>query len=88
MALTDDQLLDFDPDRLAHFDLDEARQTLAGEHGDIFRAQLVAAPWINGWRERTVEYDRRPGKRRSRRTTPRAGTRRCENSSHTCATAI
>lgn len=54
MALTDDELLDFDHDRLAHFNLGDARQQLA-ESRDAFRSQLVAARWLDGWRERMGE---------------------------------
>ena len=32
-------------------DAGDARRLL-GEHGDVFRAQLVAARWIDGWIER------------------------------------
>jgi hypothetical protein len=53
MSLTDEDLFDFDQDRLAHFDLKSARSQLA-EHSDAFRAQLVAAQWIEGWRERAA----------------------------------
>lgn len=48
MALSDEQLLDFDASRLASFDLADARQTLE-EQGEVFRAQLVAARWIDYW---------------------------------------
>ncbi len=41
--LTDDELLDFDPTRLADFSGKEARQTLASDSRDVYRAQLVAA---------------------------------------------
>jgi hypothetical protein len=58
MALSDDQLLDFDSSNYAKYDESKAREALAGEHGEVFRAQLVAARWIDGWRERTVEHDR------------------------------
>jgi hypothetical protein len=54
MALTDDQLLDFDASRYASYDDGKARETLAGEHGDTYRAQLVTAHWIEGWRQRTL----------------------------------
>jgi hypothetical protein len=54
MALTDDQLLDFDAGRYASYDEGRARETLAGENGDAYRAQLVAARWIEGWRRRTL----------------------------------
>ena len=48
MPLTDDELLDFDASRLADYDPAKARQALA-EHGDVFRAQLVTAYWIEQW---------------------------------------
>jgi hypothetical protein len=57
MPLTDDQLLDFDAARYASYDEAKARETLAGEHGDAYRAQLVAARWIDGWRLRTLAED-------------------------------
>lgn len=44
-------MLDFDESRLAHFDRRSAQKALA-EQADAFRAQLVAAHWIEGWRER------------------------------------
>ena len=54
MALTDDQLLDFDAGTYASYDEAKARDALAGENGDAYRAQLVAARWIEGWRRRTL----------------------------------
>ena len=57
MALTDDQLLDFDAEKYASYDEGKARETLAGEHGDAYRAQLVAARWVEGWRRRTLTSD-------------------------------
>jgi hypothetical protein len=54
MALSDDQLLDFDSGQYATYDEAKARDALAGEHGDAYRAQLVAARWIDGWRRRTL----------------------------------
>jgi hypothetical protein len=50
MALTDDELLDFDEDRLQHYSAGAGGRLLA-EHGDVYRAQLVAARWIDSWRE-------------------------------------
>jgi hypothetical protein len=50
MALSDDDLLSFDHDRLAHFDADDARKALA-EQRDAYRSQLVAARWIDFWLE-------------------------------------
>jgi hypothetical protein len=57
MALSDDQLLDFDASHYANYDEAKARETLAGEDGDAYRAQLVAARWIEGWRRRTLAQD-------------------------------
>jgi hypothetical protein len=61
MALTDDQLLDFDASRYAAYDEAKARDLLGGENGDAYRSQLVVARWIEGWRERTLAQDE-PGK--------------------------
>jgi hypothetical protein len=52
--LSDEQLFDFDQDRLVHFDLADAKQDLA-KQGEAFRPQLVMARWIEGWRERMAE---------------------------------
>ena len=57
MALTDDQLLEFDAGTYASYDEAKARDTLASEHGDAYRAQLVAARWMEGWRRRTLDED-------------------------------
>ena len=54
MPLADDELFDFDHSRLVNFDLESARRQLA-ENGDSFRAQLIAALWIEGWRRRAAE---------------------------------
>lgn len=48
MALTDEELLDFDKSGLVDYDPAKARQAL-DEHGDVFRAQLIAARWIEQW---------------------------------------
>jgi hypothetical protein len=55
MTLTDDQLLDFDPSTVSDFEPAKAERALA-EQGDAFRPQLVAARWIDFWRE-AVERD-------------------------------
>lgn len=55
MALTDDELLAFDGNRLSTYDEGGARERLAGEHGDLYRNHLVIARWIEGWRERMSE---------------------------------
>lgn len=52
MALPDNELLDFDFDRLDSFDPAIAAETLAGSNGDLYRSQLVVARWSDGWRER------------------------------------
>jgi|GEM_PF-870487 len=57
MALTDDELLDFDSSNYDTYDEGKARETLAGEHAEIFRSHLVAARWADGLREATVEHD-------------------------------
>ena len=57
MALSDDQLLDFDAGNYASYDEAKARDILAGEDGDAYRAQLVAARWVEGWRRRTLAED-------------------------------
>jgi hypothetical protein len=54
MPLTDNELFDFDHGRLADFNADEARKRLAEDDGS-YRAQLVAARWIEGWRQRAAE---------------------------------
>jgi hypothetical protein len=59
MPLTDEELLDFDHSRLAHFDLAAAKGQLAEDDG-VFRAQLVAARWIEGWRNRMAEDELSP----------------------------
>jgi hypothetical protein len=51
MTLSDNELLDFDESGLAMADAGDARRLLH-EHGDVFRAQLVAARWIDGYLER------------------------------------
>lgn len=45
MALTDDDLLDFDTKRLGGL-----------EFGDAFRYQLIAARWIQQWADRLEEH--------------------------------
>jgi hypothetical protein len=54
MPLTDDELFGFDHSRHADFDAAAAKRRLA-EQGGAYRAQLVAARWIDGWRERMEE---------------------------------
>ncbi len=63
MTPSSDELLDFDRDRLAGFDPAKAEENRA-RYGDVYRAQLVAGWWIEGWRERATEDDG-PGNVRS-----------------------
>jgi hypothetical protein len=56
MHLSDEELFDFDHGRLAHFDLHAAEDILRSK-GNIYRAQLVPARWIEGWRERVAADD-------------------------------
>jgi hypothetical protein len=53
MALDDNELLNFDASGLAMADAGDARRLLR-EHGDVFRAQLVAARWLEGYRGRRL----------------------------------
>ena len=54
VALSDNELLNFDATKLGLADAGDARRLLR-EHGDVFRAQLVAARWIDGYRERRAK---------------------------------
>jgi len=56
MALTDDELFDFDTEPLWGWDSDHVERTLA-EQRDVYRGQLVAARWIDWWRGRIAEPD-------------------------------
>lgn len=60
VALTDDDLLDFDHARVDRFELRKAHETLAGEHADTYRTHLVAARWFEQWREALEERERIP----------------------------
>lgn len=57
MPLTDEDLFAFDHDELANFDLAKAQRTLE-EQPEAYRAQLVAALWIDGWRERIALHEK------------------------------
>jgi hypothetical protein len=50
MALSDDELLDFDHTHLELFEA--APRTLLRLHGDSYRHQLVMARWLDGYRKR------------------------------------
>jgi hypothetical protein len=53
MRLDDNDLLGFDASTLGMADAGDARRLLR-EHGDVFRAQLVAARWLDGYRLRRL----------------------------------
>jgi hypothetical protein len=53
VALSDNDLLEFDASSLAMADVGDARRLLH-QHGDVFRAQLVAARWLEGYRQRRL----------------------------------
>jgi hypothetical protein len=53
VPLSDNDLLDFPASGLAMADAGDARGLLH-EHGDVFRAQLVAARWLDGYRLRRL----------------------------------
>jgi hypothetical protein len=58
--LSDNDLLDFDASTLARADAGDARLLLR-EHGDVFRAQLVTARWLEGYlRRRQESHGARP----------------------------
>ena len=48
MALSDEELLDFDERMVAKYDAAKARRALE-EHGDAFRYQLIAARHMERW---------------------------------------
>ena len=53
VALSDNELLDFDASGLAMAQAGDARRLLH-QHGDVFRAQLVAARWLDAYRQRRL----------------------------------
>ncbi|MFD3749746.1 hypothetical protein ACFWVT_05675 [Streptomyces cyaneofuscatus] len=57
MAISDEQLLNFDKERLAHWDEGRAEHTLTGEHGPIYRNHLEIAHWIDSWVENMERND-------------------------------
>ena len=54
MALTDEELLDFDSERLADFDPARAEQQLR-DHPHIFRNHLRIGRWVQQWADRLEE---------------------------------
>ncbi len=54
VALSDDELLDFDEERMPMYEPAKAERALA-EYGDAYRYQLVAALHIQRWAERAEE---------------------------------
>jgi hypothetical protein len=56
MALRDEDLFDFNPDRIEEFDPARARQLLS-EHGDVYRGHLAVAKILDIHRDRAAEDD-------------------------------
>jgi hypothetical protein len=54
VALSDDDLLDFDLKRLGGFET--SPRTLLERHGDLYRSHLRIARWLDGYRERREKY--------------------------------
>ncbi len=52
--LTDDELLDFDKQRMANFDKSRS-EALLGEQRELYRNHLIVARWICGWADRLEE---------------------------------
>ncbi|WP_149264373.1 hypothetical protein [Actinomadura sp. K4S16] len=50
-APSDENLLDFDTNRLANWDEQHARRLLAGDDAVLYRNHLAIAKWIDGWAE-------------------------------------
>lgn len=67
---TDDELLDFVASNYADYDEAKAREALAREP-EAFRAQLLAAMWIDGWKSALSSMRRTTG---CRTTTTRSRT--------------
>jgi hypothetical protein len=55
MTLTDKELLDFNAREVTDLTKADARRLLR-EHGDVYRAQLAAALWLDQWRERQMRF--------------------------------
>jgi hypothetical protein len=53
VALTDEELLDFEEERLDLYDRAEALRSLA-KFGDACRFELIAARWLEGYLERRL----------------------------------
>jgi hypothetical protein len=56
VALSDDELLDFDVERMPMYEPAKAERALA-KHGDAYRYQLVAARQIEAWAEKVEEVE-------------------------------
>jgi hypothetical protein len=63
--LTDDDLLEFHPSSLLMTEAGDARRLLH-EHGEVYRAQLIAACWLeDSQKRRAAESDAVPWPRRT-----------------------
>lgn len=58
MRHSDDELLNFDKDRLADWQPARADSALNGSDGDLFRSHLAIAKWLEGWTDRLAEGPR------------------------------
>jgi len=54
LSTEEQELLDFESSDIADYDQQESIDALRGEHADAYRTHLVAARWLDGWRERLV----------------------------------
>lgn len=52
MEQSDEQLLDFDTDRLTHWRPEDAERALSGDDAKLYRNHLAIALWIDGYAER------------------------------------
>lgn len=59
VALSDDDLLEFDERRLPNYDRAKAKRDLK-KHGNAFRYQLIAARQLEQWAERDVVAAKSP----------------------------
>ncbi|MEU0236772.1 hypothetical protein ABZ234_03710 [Nocardiopsis sp. NPDC006198] len=51
MRHSDEELLDFDKERLAAWEPKRVENVLIGEDGDLYRNHLVIAKWLDQWAE-------------------------------------
>lgn len=49
MRYSDEELLDFDKERLANWEPERAERALGNENADLYRNHLAVAKWIDQW---------------------------------------